>query len=41
MVFYTIIMGITYLSVLLMLIRQDIRMIGGPLQSTVCLLKEI
>ena len=35
MVFYTIIMGIVDLSVSRMLIRQDLRRIGGPLQGTV------
>ena len=41
MVFYTIIMGIIDLSVSRILIRQDLRRIGGPLQFTVSLLEGI
>ena len=41
LVFYTIIMGITYLSVFLMQIEQDLRKTGGPLRGTVCLLEGI
>ena len=41
MVLYTVIMGITNLSVSRMLIGQDLRRTGGPLQGTVCLLEGI
>ena len=41
MVFYTVIMGITELSVFLTQIRQDLRRTGGPLRSIVCLLEGI
>ena len=41
MVFYTVIMGIVDLSVSRMLIRQNLRRIGGPHQGTVCLLEGI
>ena len=41
MVFYTIIMGIIDLSVSRMLIGQDLRRTGGPLQGIVCLLEGI
>ena len=41
MVFYIIIMGIIKLSVLRMLIGQDLRRKGGPLQVTVSLLEGI
>ena len=41
MVFYTVIMGIIDLSVSWMLIRQDLRRSGDPLQGTVCLLEGI
>ena len=41
MVFYTIIMDIINLSVSRMLIGQDLRRIGGPLQGTMRLLKGI
>ena len=41
MVFHTIIMGIIDLSVSQMLIRQDLRRTGGPLQVTVSLLEGI
>ena len=41
MVLYTVIMGITDLSVSRMLIRQDIRRTRGPLQGIMCLLKGI
>ena len=41
MVFYTVIMGIIDLSVLRILIRQDLRRKGGPLQDTMCLLEGI
>ena len=37
MVLYTIIMGIVDLSVSRMLIRRDLRRIGGPLLGAVCL----
>ena len=40
-VFYTVIMGIIDLSVSRMLIGQDLRRTGGPLQGIVCLLKKI
>ena len=36
MVFYTVIMGI----IGRMLMRQDLRRTGGPLQATMCLLEE-
>ena len=41
MVFYTVIMGIRDLSVSRMLIRQDLRRMGSPLQGTLCLLERI
>ena len=41
MVFYTVIMGIIDLSVSRILIGQDLRRIGGPLQVTVSLLEGI
>ena len=41
MVFYTVIMGIIDLSVSRMLIGQDLRRIGGPLQVIVSLLEGI
>ena len=41
MVFYTVIMGIIDLSVSRMLIRQDLRRTGGPLQVIVSLLEGI
>ena len=41
MVFYTVIIGILDLSVSQMLIRQDLRRTGGPLQVTVSLLEGI
>ena len=41
MVFYTVIMSIIDLSVSQMLIGQDLRRTGGPLQVTVSLLKGI
>ena len=41
MIFYTVIMGIIDLSVSRMLIGQDLRRTGGPLQVTVSLLEEI
>ena len=41
MVFYTVIMGIIDLSISQMLIRQDLRKTGGPLQFTVSLLEGI
>ena len=41
MVLYTVIMGIINLIVSQMLIRQDLRRTGCPLQGTVCLLEGI
>ena len=41
MVFYTVIMAIIDLSVSWMLIGQDLRRTGGPLQGTMCLLEGI
>ena len=41
MVFYIVIMGIIDMSVSRMLIRQDLRRTGGPLQATMCLLEGI
>ena len=41
MVFYTVIMGIIDLSVSRMMIGQDIRKTGGPLQVTVSLFEGI
>ena len=41
MVFYTVIMGMIYLSVSQMLIERDLRRTGGPLWGTVCLLEGI
>ena len=41
MVFYTVIMSIIDLSVLRMLIRQDLRRTEGPLRGIVCLLEGI
>ena len=41
MIFYTVIMGIIDLSVSRMLIGQDLRRTGGPLQVTVSFLEEI
>ena len=41
MVFYIVIMGIIKLSVSRMLIGQDLRRTGGPLQGTMCLLERI
>ena len=41
MVFYTVIMDIIDLSVSRMLIEQDLRRTGGPLQVTVSLLEGI
>ena len=41
MVFYTVIMGITDLSVSRMQIRQVLRKTEGPLRVTVCLLEGI
>ena len=39
--FYTVIMGIIDLSILQILIRQDLRRTGGPLQVIVSLLEGI
>ena len=41
MVFYTVIVSIIDLSVSRMLIGQDLRKTGGPLQATVSLLEGI
>ena len=41
MVFYTVIMGIIDLSVSRMLIGQDLKRIGDPLQVTMSLLEGI
>ena len=41
MVFYTIIIGIIYLSVLGMQIEQDLRKTEGLFRVIVCLLEEI
>ena len=41
MIFYTVIMDIIDLSVSRMLIEQDLKRTGGPLQGTLCLLEEI
>ena len=41
MVFYTLIIGIIYLSVSRMQIGQDLSKTDGPLRVTVCLLEGI
>ena len=41
MLFYTVIMSITELSVFLMQIGQDLRRTGDPLRCTLCLLEGI
>ena len=41
MVFYTVIMGIIDLIFSRMLIGQDLRRTGGPLQGTIFLLEKI